>query len=84
MLKFTPGPWINEETAVAGPDGTLTVALLNTGNKDFKANARLIAAAPDLYELLQEVLDGDQSEIWSSQLQLRIEETLAKARGEHE
>mgnify|MGYP007094615063 CR=1 FL=1 len=64
--KHTPGPWTWHPTALhpavrsvgtpdAGPRRICTVGTMN-GNPVDKANARLIAAAPELLEALQAVL----------------------------
>lgn len=47
MIKHTPGPWKAILNAVAGPNGSAV------------ANARLIAAAPDLLEVCKAYLDWD-------------------------
>jgi hypothetical protein len=61
--KHTPGPWLYAQEGVTAfnivnPDGYSVVhlsALLNsTAATDLEANARLIAAAPDMYEALLE------------------------------
>lgn len=60
MSKHTPGPWYfrGGDVVVNGPKGPEVVALIPsyyrpTINKDDKANGRLIAAAPELYEHLK-------------------------------
>lgn len=73
----TPGPWIEyglgrfsekqygvRSMAVDGPDSDITDCI--TG-PNAKANARLIAAAPDLLEALEEAAD----ELWEFGLKLR-------------
>jgi hypothetical protein len=50
MSGHTPGPWRADEKVVRGPGG-IPIALLAT--VDAESNARLIAAAPDLLEILQ-------------------------------
>lgn len=74
MSAHTPGPWL-----VAS--GTTTVYALNEGfnrftacvqgvhilSSELEANARLIAAAPDLYEALKAIVeldDGDKPDLW--------------------
>ncbi len=64
--KHTPGPWeyygqdgvfYIEENGI--PENTLTIATVEYGNE---ANARLIAAAPELLEMLRLIkLDGYES-----------------------
>lgn len=69
-LKFTPGPWFEhregfstvyvesklrdgviQEVAACGPT--------EAGSEQQLANAKLIAAAPELLEALQLIMDGD-------------------------
>lgn len=55
-MNHTPGPWIYEDGDVlGGPGGIACVVPLYTANGlgEGKANARLIAAAPELLEALQ-------------------------------
>ena len=85
--KFTPGPWsINEWPQAAsdiaiGAVGTPLIArvpLRDVSINEQKANANLIAAAPDLFNALlvaeESVGDLDSLEI--------VRAALAKARGE--
>lgn len=68
MSKHTPGPWFAQDTrlvggqvAVVGPNhdrkageqGVMVVAHVNGRSGEQGANARLIAAAPDLLAALQ-------------------------------
>ena len=66
-MKHTPGPWAIPkgftENVAAGltPDGGIRFVALTAGSKtipkeESEANARLIAAAPDLLDLLQQQL----------------------------
>lgn len=81
--KFTKGPWVARTH-----DGELkhAVIYLNGGGFDISncpdcvANAHLIAAAPDMYDALASIEnDGNQVPAW---LWDKIQDTLAKARGE--
>ena len=78
-VKFTPGPWIVdkektsivrmnsyfriEQTAVSEdlPENFSTTDLINEGD----ANAKLIAAAPDMYEAIRSALNI--KDLWSAQ-----------------
>lgn len=100
--KFTPGPWkyvrvqpgIDTFAIRTMDDDTLAaVGVSPVGWKPGKdiANARLIAAAPEMYELLKLVHDGafetlneagDAIIVISPDLIERINLLLAKARGE--
>jgi len=89
--KFTPGPWSATawgafgDFEINGADGAYRIATVN-GNDgldeptDFPsaANADLIAAAPDLYAMLQELL------VWTAQKgdwRVAVRAALAKAEG---
>jgi len=62
---FTPGPWQiedctpGESTGLRFEVGTKDSVIARTtdGWKEARANARLIAAAPEMYEVLSELLD---------------------------
>ncbi len=89
--KWTPGPWTtdlgpNESAEICmAPDGELIADcyLMTTGNGSGHANARLIAAAPELYEALQAFVnwryaeDPDDGSVTDAAYA-----ALAKARGE--
>ncbi len=55
MTKFTPRPWIY----TLNPDGSATVTMphnhLGKPCETCQANARLIAAAPDMFEKFEEI-----------------------------
>ena len=91
--KHTPGPWIVAEDQVGDDDGNTIadVTLFNEWNTTegivtkempWEANARLIAAAPELLEILEEsvwYIDfGDSGAIeWHEQM----EKLIAKIEG---
>lgn len=95
--RFTPGPWmvtrsdrrktlcvISEDTWICGElqsDNPLAIPIVES-----EANARLIAAAPDLYEALNELLfeDSDKPEVERLKTLVKARAALAKARGEAE
>jgi hypothetical protein len=102
--KFTPGPWMwRQSTDMSFGDDKKTWCLAPGiliadmtdgtpgGDKRDRANAHLIAAAPDLYEALSSVgdnlLSGDDSahggyvDLDGAAVQ-KIMDALAKARGE--
>lgn len=56
---FTPGPWEQDGNAVHTSRGTIAVCPVpqKGGVFDCNANARLIAAAPDLLAALKAVMD---------------------------
>jgi len=91
MTEFTPGPWTvhpSESTVVEIPGGhpsTVFAAYCGT-----EANARLIAAAPDLLAALEDVMawldnwdipfaDDDE---WLETSRPKITAAITKARGQ--
>lgn len=61
--KFTPGPWVIRVNSYHpgqrtieeknSPDGHFVIAVVDAGDEREKANARLIACAPELLEALK-------------------------------
>jgi hypothetical protein len=92
MKQHTPGPWAIESPDISGapipvrksenhPQGDLTICHVNPYLAyESEANARLIAAAPDLLDALQAVCDacGDRDTL----LMAQCKAALAKAKGE--
>lgn len=62
--EHTPGPWIAKpgptrwNVTTSATPRTYNVAAINTERTEQEANARLIAAAPDLLKMLQTVVDA--------------------------
>ena len=92
MSKFTPGPWsvgvandTFESDVGIHADDWIIADMCNDIREEYgidqEANANLIAAAPELYEALENALevmeDGHQSNA-----KVMAREALAKARGE--
>ena len=62
-VKYTPGPWRHNETwglIMAGNDVEVAACHAGRGG-DAKANAALIAAAPDLLEALKSMTEAFKS-----------------------
>ena len=70
MTKHIPGPWISDAETIdlfdfelenrrfwITADGMVIGYVDGFGNEERKANARLIAAAPDLFEALRDAVD---------------------------
>lgn len=74
--KHTPAPWIYDETWGLITHGETQVCALHSG---IKANARLIAAAPELLEACKTVLKGTEY-MTDSDFSL-IRSAIAKAEG---
>lgn len=64
MSKHTPGPWVVEKYETADCKTTLWVRAPNgfsiscIGHKGYEANARLIAAAPEMHDFLRDILEA--------------------------
>jgi hypothetical protein len=84
--KHTPGPWNGDVTVhICGCyEAGLNIGWLQTQKAERRAegeaNARLIAAAPDLYEALAN-LENDSGQIPDHAWKM-VQAALAKARGE--
>ena len=87
--KFTPGPWqaeiatmhgkvIEYFVRVDGDEIAIASAICDRDGQPNQANARLIAAAPDLYALVEEIVRDGLGSSWKP----RAEAALKRARGE--
>jgi hypothetical protein len=88
-MTHTPGPWavgLRADQTIYTKD-LLRVATVECPRKEWKANARLIAAAPDLLEALEMVRDADNDraadkmETIPDIARAKIDRAIAKARG---
>ena len=81
--KFTPGPWIldfNDDNYEWGIDAAVTNITQGFGDyAPSKANAQLMASAPDLYEALEALVKDDHIPEWK---RISINMLLKKASGE--
>ena len=96
MSKHTPGPWRVTEAhgqtqvvAVNRYPGKVTTGIADIfdaidGTKEWAANARLIAAAPDMLAVLEAVFEEltDHPEDFEDWLRAEIPAAIQKARGE--
>lgn len=88
-LKWTPGPWAVVNTNwEPWPDAVEVNAdnevICFTGGHDAerqKANARLIAAAPDLAEALEAAANSAGFQYMISETRAKIDAALSKAKG---
>jgi hypothetical protein len=97
MSDFTPGPWRkgdvgeimlnNKYREIISDDGKIGL-VYGIIDQDNKANASLIAAAPELYEACEEALvndiaaEGENASNMFPALRKKLEAALKKARGE--
>lgn len=89
--KFTPGPWsllFNDKTKVVLEQQGVAVFVADTyagftkSEEEQKANAALIAAAPEMYEGLKEIRDVMEKDGRFGRTVEAIDKLLKKARGE--
>lgn len=70
MSKHTPGPWAKYGSIIRDVcGGEDQIANVNVTDDEGQANAKLIAAAPDLLEALEGLLDNEKQssfEYWIS------------------
>ena len=86
--KFTGGEWgIDDYLGIDGSVrvmfGNILISYHGHATEEDVANAHLIAAAPEMYKMLAslQVYNGSAGSV---NLQISIDNLLAKARGEHE
>ena len=99
MTDFTEGPWTFdnlESGQIISIDKEdedcckVICDMLVTGDKEWDADAHLVAAAPDMYAMIKEVADmqkqwygyGMDTHIKLAKMAKKMELILAKARGE--
>lgn len=77
MSKHTPGPWRDEGYRISAQRGETTVVDLRScmGGDDVQADARLIAAAPELLAALQKIAASAECEV----VERIAREAIAKA-----
>lgn len=77
--KHTPGPWtVGDTPAIVYDDNACEVAIATFNQESFEANARLIAAAPELLAALEAWVD---CEIASQECFKLSRAAIAKATG---
>lgn len=84
--QHTPGPWIVDgqgiRALVRGSNGVIVAVRHRQPSEEHEANARLIAAAPDMLQMLRVVERHFDTEEPHPVLQADIAEVIAKATGE--
>lgn len=84
MSKHTPGPWVAEPGGgkgswVKGSTGEWAALACGDTSESAEANARLIAAAPDMLKALRPFAEVDYEELIGAPDDMPIEEALRKA-----
>jgi hypothetical protein len=94
MDKFTPGPWrvtrripspITSEWVIAGAKPGYLAEVHDCGSGDVQADARLIAAAPELLGALRQIVEYWDSIVPTdcvSEMHAKAHAAIAKATGE--
>lgn len=84
MSKHTPGPWTISYCQIMGkPSGIEEpIGIADVKNRDMDANARLIAAAPDLLEAAKAIMNSNRGEHLPAEKVGKMMEAIAKAEGE--
>lgn len=88
MSSHTPGPWISsglpsqydQRVVVDGPGVVAVLPRDSRIGADVDANARLIAAAPDLLAICQEIADS-RCDLGSSERRMRLYHAIHQATG---
>jgi hypothetical protein len=85
--QHTPGPWkTNGDPYVSTADGKRSIAFCDTRQAhEDRANARLIAAAPDLLEALKDIVGFWDSIVPTdavNQMHINARAAIAKATGQ--
>ena len=93
MSKHTPGPWMKDDDGDRVVDLAYFIVAEVDGvdEAEVEANARLIAAAPDMLEALREVFAAHPNHTWLPGLSARerlafrqVKAAIAKAEGRDE
>lgn len=95
--KYTPGPWkcsqhlghhvwsVHMDAGYRGRGSTIVDGVAGIDIEQRLANARIIAAAPELLEALNELANGYSGNRWDVGIALRLKKAraaIAKATGE--
>ena len=82
-MDHTLGPWAVDGEDISGPNPEEgCIATVAVKHREYRDNARLIAASPDLLAALRNIVyfDGgiDDSDVWFDKIMKRGREVLAK------
>lgn len=82
MSEFTKGPWLHNDFQIIAGDTVIANCTYGARNSNNANDARLIAAAPDLYEALVLLVAGIESKCSETFIPLaKARAALAKAEG---
>jgi hypothetical protein len=84
--KHTPGPWEHDGDEITSTSGDyIATTAYGVSESQAEANARLIAAAPDLLDALREIAEvppeSGRYREWMERAQRIAESAIAKATG---
>lgn len=85
--KHTPGPWVVDRTHpelernVVWSGDQIIASVVNDQHGNADANARLVAAAPELLEALRYMVANAEAEGWSEMMLADATAAIAKAEG---
>lgn len=89
MSKHTPAPWVYDSFALreeirseSNPLIAVVSSVHCSSPEEMRDNARLIAAAPELLEALQTLVDLIHNDDWFGEWRTIAQEAIAKAKGE--
>jgi len=79
-IKHTPGPWKTDQFGDIETEGGIAIATTELLTVRDMANARLIAAAPELLEALYDV-DATATDAYDPVMLAKVQAAIAKAEG---
>ena len=96
MSKHTPGPWLSDGLAVYAlndrpcPENRFWAGIYRGRDDNYEriskaeaiANAKLIAAAPDLLDALSEIINDGGKFVMTNETRRKARAAIARARGE--
>ena len=85
--QHTPAPWSvikgsPQAGIITAPNRSLGIAEVFGGGETDIANAHLIAAAPDLLAICEEIANDSKCDLVNSERRIRLYSALRKAKGE--
>ena len=84
-MNHTPGPWAtygHRQRFVQTEDAIIEIAEINRNEDNAEANARLVAAAPDMLAALVMLVAGDEAQCLDDEMFDAARTAIAKAVGD--